>query len=233
MDFTYGDISYLKCQACQAKNHCRQCAAEAEAALLGSGAVDAVRLDFQLRTAALSAPTRRRPWTPWLYVYLFSRRPQPSRASRSATVREGWRARFTPQPTTRAVSRTCWSTSRGGDEQFPLPPPQPLRQGRALPQEVQGQGGRVHHRGHPHGDHRHPQGLPGEGHAGVAHAAARDDARVGHLHRRAQALHAPGGPGRRRRSPPPAPPAPPAPGPTRRPPCPWCPAPRRRPPPPA
>lgn len=56
MDFTYGDISYLKCQACQAKNHCRQCAAEAEAALLGSGAVDAVRLDFQLRTAALSAP---------------------------------------------------------------------------------------------------------------------------------------------------------------------------------
>ena len=56
MDFTYTDITFLKCQSCDAKSHCRQCADEAEAALLRSGAVAAGHLDFQLRTAVLSAP---------------------------------------------------------------------------------------------------------------------------------------------------------------------------------
>ena len=56
MDFTYADITYLKCQSCDAKSHCRQCADEARAALLRSGAVEAAELDFQLKTAALSAP---------------------------------------------------------------------------------------------------------------------------------------------------------------------------------
>ena len=56
MDFTYADITYLKCQSCDAKSHCRQCADEARAALLRSGAVEEVHLDFQLKTAALSAP---------------------------------------------------------------------------------------------------------------------------------------------------------------------------------
>ena len=45
MEYTY-PITYLKCQSCDAKSHCRQCAEEAEASLLRSGAVEAVRLDF-------------------------------------------------------------------------------------------------------------------------------------------------------------------------------------------
>ena len=45
MEYTY-PVTYLKCQFCQGKNHCRQCAAE----------VEAVRLDFQLKTAAVSGP---------------------------------------------------------------------------------------------------------------------------------------------------------------------------------
>lgn len=53
MEFAYR-ITYAKCQSCAAKSHCAQCAAEAEAALLRGGAVEAVRLDFQQRTAALS-----------------------------------------------------------------------------------------------------------------------------------------------------------------------------------
>ena len=54
MELVYSPITYLKCQACQAKSHCRQCAAEAEAALLRSGAVAAAQLDFQQKTAVLS-----------------------------------------------------------------------------------------------------------------------------------------------------------------------------------
>ena len=54
MEFNY-PITYLKCQSCDAKNHCRQCAAQAEAALLESGAATAIRLDFRLHTAALTA----------------------------------------------------------------------------------------------------------------------------------------------------------------------------------
>ena len=53
MEFNY-PITYLKCQSCDAKNHCRQCAEEAEAALLRGGAVESVHLDFQLKTAAVS-----------------------------------------------------------------------------------------------------------------------------------------------------------------------------------
>ena len=54
MEYTY-PVTYLKCQSCEGKSHCCQCAEEAEAALLRSGAVSAVHLDFQLKTAALSA----------------------------------------------------------------------------------------------------------------------------------------------------------------------------------
>ena len=54
MEYRYA-ITYLKCQSCEGKSHCRQCADEAQAALLRSGAVEAVHLDFQLKTAALSA----------------------------------------------------------------------------------------------------------------------------------------------------------------------------------
>ena len=56
MDFTYAGIAYVPCQSCSGKSHCRQCADEARAALLRSGAVEAAQLDFQLKTAALSAP---------------------------------------------------------------------------------------------------------------------------------------------------------------------------------
>ena len=56
MDFTYAGIAYVPCQSCSGKSHCRQCADEARAALLRSGAVEAAQLDFQLKTAVLSAP---------------------------------------------------------------------------------------------------------------------------------------------------------------------------------
>ena len=56
MERTYTGISYLNCPFCQGKNHCRQCAAEVEEALVKSGAAAAVRLDFRRRTAVLSAP---------------------------------------------------------------------------------------------------------------------------------------------------------------------------------
>ena len=55
MEYHY-TITYLKCQSCEGKRHCRQCADEAQAALLRSGAVEAAQLDFQLKTAVLSAP---------------------------------------------------------------------------------------------------------------------------------------------------------------------------------
>ena len=55
MEYHY-TITYLKCQSCEGKSHCRQCADEAQAALLRSGAVEAAQLDFQLKTAVLSAP---------------------------------------------------------------------------------------------------------------------------------------------------------------------------------
>ena len=55
MEYSYA-ITYLKCQSCEGKSHCRQCADEAQAALLRSGAVEAAQLDFQLKTAFLSAP---------------------------------------------------------------------------------------------------------------------------------------------------------------------------------
>lgn len=83
----------------------------------------------------------------------------------------------------------------GGDEEPPPPASQDLgvqvrRSG--LGEEVPGDGLRVHHRGHPHGEHRHSQGLPGEGHAVVAYAAAGDEAGVGHLHGAAQPVQPPG-----------------------------------------
>ena len=53
MTDTYS-VTYLKCQSCEAKNHCRQCAEEAEAALLRRPAVLSVQLDFQQKTATVS-----------------------------------------------------------------------------------------------------------------------------------------------------------------------------------
>ena len=84
-----------------------------------------------------------------------------------------------PNPTTLARSVT-----RAGDHQ-PLPRPLKglgVQMGLArLSQQVGGQGGPIHHRGHPHGDDRHPQAGPVQGRPGVAHPGAWGDAGIGQL----------------------------------------------------
>ena len=93
-----------------------------------------------------------------------------------------------PYPTTLASSVTRVSTSFGVTSTWAS---SPLRRAAELP----GQGGAVHHRGYPQGDDRHPQGIPVQSGAGVAHAGARGDAGVGDLDCGAQPAHAPGGQG--------------------------------------
>ena len=53
-------------------------------------------------------------------------------------------------------------------------------------QQVGGQGGPLHHRGHADGQHGHPQALFIQGRPVIAHAGAGGDARVRQLHRAAQ-----------------------------------------------
>ena len=45
MEFTY-TITYMKCQSCSAKNHCRQCSDEVARDLLRQPGVSSVELDL-------------------------------------------------------------------------------------------------------------------------------------------------------------------------------------------
>ena len=62
----------------------------------------------------------------------------------------------------------------------------------ALKEYLDGDGGGIHHRGNPHGNHRHPQGLLRQGIAVVAHPRSRLDSRVGDLDGAVEPLRAPG-----------------------------------------
>ena len=62
-------------------------------------------------------------------------------------------------------------------------------------QQIGGQGGPVHHCGHPHRQHRHPQGGPVQRRPVVAHPGAGGNPRIGQLHRAAQPFQGPGGQG--------------------------------------
>lgn len=52
--FSY-TVTYMKCQACSAKNHCGQCSRELEPALAASPGVEAAFLDLEHKTARLTA----------------------------------------------------------------------------------------------------------------------------------------------------------------------------------
>ena len=100
-----------------------------------------------------------------------------------------------PRPSTRERVSTSLSTF-GGDK--PLGPLL-TEEGRVesllprLVQQVQAEGGRLHHRGYTHGDDGNPQVFLIQGHSGVAHPGAGDNAGVRDLDRPAHPLLPAGG----------------------------------------
>ena len=53
MEFTY-DVTFLKCQSCDAKIHCDRCSEEAAEKLLRHAGVSAVRLDLKKKTVTIA-----------------------------------------------------------------------------------------------------------------------------------------------------------------------------------